>query len=179
MSAVAKRYARALFDVALEKKAIDATEKELAQVVNTIEENEGFRKLLSHPKITAAEKKQMVETLFANEISATTGNFLNIVLDRGREKDLDQILASFIEMANEIRGIADATVITAKSLNDNEVKQLADAFGRQLNKKLRVKTEVNPALIGGVVVRIGDRLYDGSISGKLARLTQKIKQAQV
>ena len=165
--------------MASEKKAIDATEQELADVVKTIEENEGFRKLLSHPKITVAEKKQMIEALFAREISATTGNFLNVVLDRGREKDLDQILASFIEMGNEVRGIADATVITAKSLKENEVKQLADAFGRQLNKKLRVKTEVNPALIGGVVVRIGDRLYDGSISGKLARLTQQIKQAQV
>lgn len=179
MSAVAKRYARALFEAASEKKTIDATEKELAEVVKAINENEGFKKLLSHPKISAQEKKQMLETLFAREISASTGNFLNIVIERGREGQLNEILDNFIEMANEVRGIADATVITAKQLSETEANKLADAFGRQLNKKLRVKTEVNPAIIGGVIVRIGDTLYDGSISGKLSRLTQQIKQAQV
>lgn len=179
MSAVAKRYARALFEVASEKNLIDATEKELVGVVNVISENEGLRKLLSHPKISAQEKKQMLETLFAREISASTGNFLNIVIERGREGQLNEILDNFVEMANEVRGIADATVITAKKLSDAEANKLADAFGRQLNKTLRVKTEVDPALIGGLVVRIGDRLYDGSIRGKLSRFSQQIKQAQV
>jgi F-type H+-transporting ATPase subunit delta len=179
MSAVAKRYARALFEVASEKNVIDATEKELLGVVKVIDDNEGLRKLLSHPKISAEEKKQLLETLFAREISANTGNFLNIVIERGREGQLKEIVDNFIEMANDVRGIADATVVTAKALTDEEVKQLADGFGRQLNKKLRVKTEVDPALIGGIVVRIGDRLYDGSIRGKLSRFSQQIKQAQV
>lgn len=179
MSAVAKRYARALFEVASEKKAIDATEGELLGVVQVIEENEGLRKLLSHPKISAEEKKQMLETLFAREISANTGNFLNIVIERGREGQLKEIVDNYIEMANEVRGIADATVVTAKALTKQEVKQVEDAFGRQLNKKLRVKTEVDPDIIGGLVVRIGDTLYDGSIRGKLNRFSQQIKQAQV
>ncbi|MDE1399021.1 ATP synthase F1 subunit delta, partial [Bacillus licheniformis] len=83
------------------------------------------------------------------------------------------------ELSNEARGIADATVTTAKPLTEAEVQKIAEQFGQKLNKKLRVTTKVDPSIIGGMIVRIGDRLYDGSIKGKLARFTQQIKQAQV
>ncbi|WP_027415213.1 F0F1 ATP synthase subunit delta [Aneurinibacillus terranovensis] len=179
MSAVAKRYARALFEVASEHKSIDATEQELAEITAIIKDNADLRKLLTHPKISADEKKQLMNSLFAGKISETTNKFINLLIERGRENDLTEMANYFTELSNEVRGIADATVITAKPLTQEEVNQLAESFGRKLNKTLRVKAEIDPSIIGGIIVRIGDRLYDGSMKGKLARFTQQIKQSQV
>ncbi|GEN34441.1 MULTISPECIES: F0F1 ATP synthase subunit delta [Aneurinibacillus] len=179
MSAVAKRYARALYEVASEQQAIDTTETELTQITDIIKQSDELKMLLTHPKVTAQEKKEMVNDLFAGKVSETTLNFLNLLLERGREDELNDIAKHFVNLSNEERGYADATVITAKPLTEAEVQKVAEQFGQKVNKKLRVKAKVDPSIIGGIIVRIGDRLYDGSIKGKLARFTQQIKQAQV
>jgi F-type H+-transporting ATPase subunit delta len=179
MSAVAKRYARALFDLASEYSTLDATEQELSQINGIVRENKDFENLLNHPKISVDEKKNITNQLFQGKVSDMTLNFLNLLIERGREHELGQVTATFKELYNETRGMADATVTTARPLTEEQVKQLADSFGKQVNKTLRVTTVVDPTIIGGVVVRIGNRLYDGSIQGKLARFTQQIKQAQV
>jgi F-type H+-transporting ATPase subunit delta len=179
MSAVAKRYARALYEIASEKQAVDTTENELIEITDLIKQSDELNMLLTHPKVSAQEKKEMVNNLFAGKVSETTLNFLNLLLDRGREDELNDIVKNFTELSNEARGYADATVITAKPLTESEVQKVAEQFGQKVNKKLRVSAKVDPSIIGGMIVRIGDRLYDGSIKGKLARFTQQIKQAQV
>ncbi|WCN38060.1 F0F1 ATP synthase subunit delta [Aneurinibacillus uraniidurans] len=179
MSAVAKRYARALFEVASENQTIDTTETELNQITDIIAQDAEFRAILTHPKITAAEKTDMLNTLFAGKVSETTLVFLGLVINRGREESFSDIAQNFTELANEVRGYADAIVTTAKSLTEEEAQAIAAQFGAKLNKKLRVTTKVDPSIIGGMMVRIGDRMYDGSIKGKLSRFTQQIKQAQV
>lgn len=179
MSAVAKRYARALFEVASENQTIDTTENELNQITELIAQDADFKAILTHPKITAAEKNQMLKTLFEGKVADTTLNFLTLVIERGREESFSAIAQNFTDLANEARGYADAIVTTAKPLTDEEAQKVAAQFGDQLNKKLRVTTKVDPTIIGGMIVRIGDRMYDGSIKGKLARFTQQIKQAQV
>ncbi|WCK54346.1 F0F1 ATP synthase subunit delta [Aneurinibacillus sp. Ricciae_BoGa-3] len=179
MSAVAKRYARALFDVVNEHGTLEATEQELVQINGIIRENTEFENLLTHPKISVDEKKNLINQLFQGKVSDITLNFVNLLIERGREHELGQVTATFTELSNETRGLADAIVTTAKPLTEEEIKQLADSFGQKLNKTLRVTTVVDPTILGGVVVRIGNRLYDGSIKGKLDRFTQQIKQAQV
>jgi F-type H+-transporting ATPase subunit delta len=179
MSAVSKRYARALFEVASDNQTIEATETELVDIASIIEQNEELKLLLTHPKISSEDKKQMMNELFAGNVSEATMNFINLILERGREESLLDIVKDFTQFANEARGIVDAVVTTAKPLGEQEINELAKEFGQKLNKTLRVTTEIDPSIIGGVIVRIGDRLYDGSIKGRLARFTQQIKQAQV
>jgi F-type H+-transporting ATPase subunit delta len=179
MSAVAKRYARALYEVASEQQAIDAIENELIEISNIIQNSQDLKMLLTHPKVTAEEKQNLVGELFNGKVSETTMNFINLLLERGREENLNEIVKHFTELSNEVRGFADATVTTAKALTEEEVQKIAEQFGQKVNKKLRVTTKVDPSIIGGIIVRIGDRQYDGSIKGKLARFTQQIKQAQV
>jgi F-type H+-transporting ATPase subunit delta len=179
MSAVSKRYARALFDVVSENQTVDITETELVNIARIVEQNEELRQLLTHPKITLQDKKQMMNELFGGNVSETTMNFVNLILDRGREEDLADIMKDFTEFANEARGIVDAVVTTAKPLTEEEINKVAEQFGQKVNKTLRVTTEVDPSIVGGIIVRIGDRLYDGSIKGKLNRLVQQMKHAQV
>ncbi|GAB7387896.1 F0F1 ATP synthase subunit delta [Bacillaceae bacterium] len=177
--AVAKRYARALFEVANEGGIIDAVESDLALIRKTLEENGDWRKLVMHPHIAKEEKKRLVEKLFGESLTQEVKNFLKLLIDRRREKLLPQMTAEYVRLANEARGIVEAKVTTAKAISEAEKEQLAERFGKLLNKKLRVETAVDPGLLGGVVVRIGDRLYDGSVAGKLSRFAQHVKQSQV
>lgn len=178
-AAVAKRYARALFEVAQELKSIELIEDELKSIVSVLEGNKDFEVILSHPKITANEKQEIMDKLFEGKWSVQTRNFIHLLIERRRESELPEIAKAYTVLANEARGYADATVTTAKPLTQEELNSIAAQFGHVLKKTLRVQSVVDPAILGGVVVRIGDRLYDGSIAGKLARFEQNMKHAQV
>jgi len=164
---VAKRYSRALFEVAKERSLIDTIEADLKAVVEALASSEELSKFLSHPQVTTEAKKDFFKQAFEGKVAAETFNFLLLLIDNERESDLAGIYAAFVALANEERGIADAIVTTAKPLSEEDQKELAEKFGKSIGKTLRVQTVVDPSILGGVVVKIGDRLYDGSIKSKL------------
>ncbi|MGO0063686.1 F0F1 ATP synthase subunit delta [Brevibacillus fluminis] len=172
-SGVAKRYARALFEVAKERGLIEQIESELKDIVAAVESNQELGKILSHNQISRESKEQLLKDLFGAHVAAETLNFLSVLIDNGRELELGEIATAYVAMANEARGVADAVVTTAKPLGEEEVNELAVQFGKKVNKTLRVQTVVDPAILGGVVVRIGDRLYDGSIKRKLEQFAHQ------
>jgi F-type H+-transporting ATPase subunit delta len=167
MSAVAKRYARAVFEVAQERGLVDQIEQDLVLVSNAVLENKGISKILNHPQVSKESKKDLVSQIFQNAVSAETLNFLHLLLDNDRQNLLSSIVRFYTAIANEARGIADAIVTTAKPLSAEEESKIAEQFGKQIQKKLRIQTVVDPSILGGVIVKIGDRLYDGSIKSKL------------
>ncbi|QQE74218.1 F0F1 ATP synthase subunit delta [Brevibacillus composti] len=165
--AVGKRYARALFEIASERGVIDQVEADLGAVVQAIEQNADLSKILLHPHIAADAKTKLVDDLFKNHISAEVYNFLAVLIEKGRETEIALIQQAFVKLANEARGIADAVVTSALPLSEEEQTELAEKFSQRINKKLRLTNVVDPSILGGIVVRIGDRLYDGSIKTKL------------
>lgn len=167
--AVAIRYAQALFEVAKERGTVDVVEENLALVKEVLEDNESFQQLLLHPQIAASEKKDLIDQFFGEAISSEVINLLKVLVDNHREDIMNVIQLDYVEIANEYRGIADATVTSARELSDDDQKKIRDQFGQLLNKKLRITVKVDESLIGGVIVKIGNRVYDGSISGQLAR----------
>lgn len=171
---VAKRYARALYEVAKERGLIDRIETEVNSVVAAVGQNAELEKLLMHPHIAAGVKKELVTDLFQAHLAEETLNFLYILIENGRESDLAAVAYSYIQLANEERGIADAVVTTAKALSAEEQTEIAEKFGKVLNKKLRIQTVVDPSILGGVIVKIGDRLYDGSIKSKLEHFSHQL-----
>ncbi|MGD8190350.1 F0F1 ATP synthase subunit delta [Brevibacillus ginsengisoli] len=174
MSGVAKRYARALFEVAKERGLIDQIETELKTFVEAVNQNAELTKILMHPHIDSEAKKGLLKDVFGSQFAVETMNFIGVLIDNGRESNLTEILASYVAVANEERGIADATVTTAKPLTQEEATELADRFGKLLNKTIRIQAVVDPAIMGGVVVKIGDRLYDGSIKSKLEHFAHQL-----
>ncbi|MFM1651203.1 F0F1 ATP synthase subunit delta [Brevibacillus sp. B_LB10_24] len=167
MSAVAKRYARALFEVAKERGLIDQVETELKSIVDAVRQNEDITKILMHPHISVGAKKELISQLFEAHVAEVTSNFLAVLIDNGRESDLENIANAYVKLANEERGIADALLTSAKPLSSEEQAEIAERFGKLLNKRLRFETVVDPAILGGIVIKIGDRLYDGSVKSKL------------
>ncbi|MCL2336808.1 MAG: ATP synthase F1 subunit delta [Firmicutes bacterium] len=174
--AVAARYAGALYDIALENKMVDQLEEELQAVVRILDENAPMKKILFHPRITAAQKQEVLAELFGGRISEVALNFLNMLVNRQREMFLADIIAYFTGLANQGRNISDVTVTSAVELTDEEKKNLAAAMAKYTGKQVRLSYNIDRQLLGGVVVRFGDKVIDGSVTARLNTLREHLKQ---
>ncbi len=180
--AVAGRYAEALYEIASKGKAVpkhksmvDSIEAELKAVDAVFKENTDLLNLLYHPQITADDKKNVLDKLFKGKISNITGNFLALLVDRRRESFFGDIVEEFVRLANVDRNIVTAQVATAVELNNDEKRDLNKILARLTGKKVQTSYTVDPSLIGGVVVRMGDKIIDGSIRTRLVDLKERLK----
>jgi len=174
--AVAGRYAEALYEIAVENKLVDQLEEELQAVIHVLEETAQLKKILFHPRITAAQKKEVLAGLFGGRISEVAINFLNMLVDRQREIYLADITDYFTDMANKGRNISDVKVTSAVELTGGEKKNLAAAMAKSTGKQVRLSYDVDPKLLGGVVVRVGDKVIDGSVIARLQTLREHLRQ---
>jgi F-type H+-transporting ATPase subunit delta len=171
---VAKRYAKAFFEVAAEKGQLDTIEKELQAIQQVMVDNPVFLQLLHHPQIDKKVKKKEINTIFKGQISDITLDFVSLLIDGDRGDVLPSVTTHFVELANLERGIADALVTSVKPLTEAEKESIGAKFSEVVNKKIRIQNVVDPSIIGGIIVKIGDRLYDGSVIGKLNRFKQSV-----
>ncbi|MFC4599745.1 F0F1 ATP synthase subunit delta [Cohnella hongkongensis] len=176
---VAKRYAKALFQAAEQKGLVAETETQLKLIVDVIEGNAEVRAFLAAPNITLEKKKQVLFQAFAADVSPIVMNTVGLLVERGREGSLTAILTAYLQVAGEALGRADAHVTSPAPLSQEEQTKLAEKFGALLGKKVRITNSVNPQLLGGLTVRIGDTLYDGSLRGKLERLDKTLQTAAI
>lgn len=176
---VAKRYSQALFEVAKEQNLLDQVEKDLKLFVETLKNTEEFQIFLTHPQIGGEVKKNMVSNIFADSISWVAKNFLQVLIDGGRENTVEEILQGYSKLANEARGVAALTAISAKPLTEEEKQQLEQLYKQRLNKVVKLENVVDPTILGGLIVRIGDRVYDGSLIKKLKTVKKSLVASRV
>ncbi|MGG1519780.1 F0F1 ATP synthase subunit delta [Paenibacillus oryzisoli] len=171
---VAKRYARALFEVAKEKSIISQVEEELKSVASAIKENADLQKILNHPNVGTSSKTDLLKQIFEGKVSEPVWNTLLVLIDKGRQSILNALVNEFAKVADEALGQATAVVYSAAGLSDAQQAEVGSQFSKITGKTIRVTNVVEPKLLGGMQVRIGDRLYDGSLSGKLDRLSKAL-----
>ncbi|EPZ38293.1 MULTISPECIES: F0F1 ATP synthase subunit delta [Anoxybacillus] len=171
---VAKRYASALFEIAKEQQLLDQLEQELRVVKQVFAQNEALLSVLNHPKVALAKKKALIQEAFASVSNVLQHTFM-LLLDRHRIDIVEDLVDAFITLANEARGVAEAIVYSARPLTEDETKALAEVFAKKVGvDTLRITNIIDKDVIGGVKVRIGNRIFDGSVSGKLARLQRQL-----
>lgn len=173
-SAAAKRYALALFQLAQEQSLLDQVEEELRAVKEVVTRNPDLKAILNSPKISKEKKKEMLTEAFgtANKYVLNT---IMLLVDRHREGEIAGMVDSFITLANDARGIAEAKVYSVRPLTDAENQALSAAFAAKVGKKsLRIENVVDSNLLGGIKLRIGNRIFDGSLRGKLERLERQL-----
>ncbi|BFT68610.1 MULTISPECIES: F0F1 ATP synthase subunit delta [Paenibacillus] len=171
---VAKRYARALFEVAKDKGIISQVEEELKSVASAIRDNADLQKFLNHPNIGNTVKTDLLKQIFEGKVSEPVWNTLLVLIDKGRQAILSVLVGDYVKIANEALGQASATIYSAFTLTEAQQAEIASHFSKVTGKTIRVATVVEPKLLGGIQVRIGDRLYDGSLAGKLDRLSKAL-----
>ncbi|WP_124728491.1 F0F1 ATP synthase subunit delta [Staphylospora marina] len=173
-SVVSKRYAKALFEVASEHGALEQVKHDLERVAATFSASADLVEWLAHPATQAEHKKEVFARIFEG-LNPYTLNLLFLLADRRRESEIPGIAAEFNRLVDEKNGVTEALVTTAFPLKDEERNMLVQMFETIVGKKIRLTEKVDSDILGGVVVQVGDRLYDGSLRTKLVRFQEQLK----
>jgi F-type H+-transporting ATPase subunit delta len=175
---VAKRYAKALFAAAHGHGKVQQVREELAMLVGAIEQNKDFRDVFEHPNMQREAKLKLVKDVFVDHISELVYNTLQLMITKRRENILSALLEYYVQISNRETGQAQATIFTPFALSETEQDKMISQFEQLTNQKIAATSVIKPGLLGGFQVKIGDRLYDASMSGKLNRLQKSMQQAQ-
>jgi F-type H+-transporting ATPase subunit delta len=176
MGALADRYARALFEIAEGEGRLDEVAGDLARIDESIGVSEDLRRLVRSPVIPAADKRRAMEALLERmETLELTRKFVGVVADNRRLPALSAICDSYRRRLAVQRGEVTAQVISARELSDSQRKAIGDSLQTTLGKRVTVEEQVDPGIIGGLIVRVGSRMIDGSIASKLQRLRFAMK----
>ena len=167
---LAATYAQAIYEIADSKNMLDEVEQQLATVAETIKSHEDLSMLMYHPMVPAQVKKDTLSQIFAEGLTDYVRNFLMLLVDKRRETALPSITKEFVRLANEKRNIAEAEVITAMPLTAEQESALKAKLSAVTGKNIILKPQVDKEIVGGVIVRIGNKLIDGSVTGRIAAL---------
>lgn len=173
-------YGDALFELALEENRLDELSEEVKAVSSAMRENEDLTKLMNHPKIDKEEKMKIIEDIFTNQVSRDLVGLMRMLVEKDHYNNMQSVFTYFIDRVKEYNNIGTAYVTTAMELSDS---QKAAVEKRLLETTKYVKFEmhfnVDAAIIGGMVIRIGDRVVDSSVKTKIYDLTRELTKIQL
>lgn len=177
---VSKTYGDALFELALEEDKLDVLFEESKVIREVFLDNDELLKLLNHPKIDKEEKIQVMENIFNNRASKDFVGFLTIIMRKERQNSIIDILDYFIAKVKEYKKIGVAYVTTAIELGESQKKAVESRLLATTEyKTFEMNYTVDKSIIGGMIIRIGDRVVDSSISHKLSELSRDLYKIQL
>ncbi len=177
---VSKTYGDALFDLALESGQIDSLFEEAKRMLGIIQTNDDLSKMMNYPKIVIEEKQKIIETVFKDRASKEMIGLMLMIISKGHYQEFGGVLEYFIAQVKEYKKIGTAYITSAMDLSLMQ----KDAIRRKLLEttdyvQFEFVYHIDPSLIGGIVIRIGDRVVDGSVKNKLARLTSELSKVKL
>lgn len=176
---IGKRYAEALYEVAFELNKLEEFKEEINAVSRVFNDEPKLKNIFEHPKLSKNEKKDIIDSIFKGRVSQEILNLCYVVIDKGRESYLTSISKEYTKLSNEKQGIVEAKAITAIPMDDKEMKKLEQQLSKKLGKKVLLSNEVDSTIIGGVLVKIGDKIIDASIKGKLDDIYKDLNNVRV
>jgi len=171
---VVRRYAAALFSAARKAGVIDRVESDLGLVSYVLDSSPALADAIESPVIPPEKKHDIIRDIFGGNVHEITLSYLLLLVDKRREEAIRQTEEEYIKFANKARGIVDAEVTTAVHLDESEETRIQAKLNAMTGKQVRLIKTVDPNIIGGVLVRIGDTVIDGSIKGQLAALREQL-----
>jgi F-type H+-transporting ATPase subunit delta len=175
---VGSRYAQALFDLAQEQKQVSAVEADLKSLKAAIADSKDLRTLLGSPAFSTDDKaKGLVGVGAKAKFNMTTLKFLGLLASNGRAAALPAVIDAFARLSAAARGAVSAEVTTAVPLTPAQSKGVAAALRQSLGKDPEITTRIDPAILGGIKVKVGSRLFDASLKSKLDSLKFALKRA--
>ena len=175
----ARRYASALFEVSRKRNEVDVVAANLQEVVTATQGSRELSSVLHHPRIPRERKRAVLHGVFGGRIHKDVENFLFLVVEKQRAVLLPQILQEFNRFVDEYRGEADAEAVTAVALQPTQIAALESALQTRFGVKVRLKTRVDPNILGGLQVRVGDKLIDATVNSRLGRMNEQLKRVKV
>lgn len=171
---LAQRYAKALFAVAVDKKLLEKVRDELYDFVARLENNPEFSHFLRSPERSRAEKRQLVERVFADRYSNIFCNFLLLLIDKGRIPLYRDVRQAFSALYDQHHRKVRALAITAMPMAKGELEVLQSDLAQAMNRTLEIENRIDPAILGGIVLDIDGKILDGSVRRQLERLREVV-----
>ena len=176
---IASRYAGALFNLAREKGELEAIESSFPPIAQVVEQDEDLNGFLTHPAIASAEKKEVINKLFQGKINDMLYDFLCMVVDKKREAYIPLMWDVFNDLLLEHRKQLIAEVTTPYELPGGMQNELREKLKKVTGKDIIIEQIVQPEMLGGICVRLGDRIIDGSVGHRLEKLKEALKGVKV
>ena len=167
-------YAEALFQVVQAEEVLDRVEEELTRLKNALETSAEVKEFLSNLQISPEGKKSAISQIFGQKVSTITLNWLNLVIDQGRQMRLPNIIETFFTLAQESREKVTAEVITSVPLTEDLVQRLEKELSKASKKQVFLKPMVDESILGGVIVKIENKIIDGSVKHRLEEIKQEM-----
>ena len=173
-SRAAQRYAKAILSFALDKDAAAAVDTDMRSIHTTVSDSKELRDFLSSPVIQTAKKKDALTAVFSKINGVTQGAF-DLLATNKRLEILDQVAASYIAMYDEHNKKNVARVTTAVALTPQLEKKILAKVQELTGNEVKLENTIDPSIVGGFILRVGDMQYDASVAGKLRNLEQKFQ----
>lgn len=172
---VSTTYGEALFDLALEEKTLDLVTDEVKVLTEVLASNDELTKLLNHPKISKQEKINVIENVFKGRFSDTIVGFLVLIMEKGRYEEIDSIFEYYLGRVREYKNIGLAYVTSAVALSKEQQDKIEQKLiATTKYKQFDMNYIVDKSIIGGIIVRIGDRVVDNSIKNQLKNMSKAL-----
>ncbi|MCJ8166132.1 ATP synthase F1 subunit delta [Pontibacter sp. E15-1] len=172
---VASRYSKSLIELANEKGVLEEVHQDMILFSKVVSQNRDFQLLLTNPVVKSDKKLAVLNSIFTGKVQPMTLMFFNIVAQKKRESVLVFIAAEFEKQYNEIKGIQVVDVTSAISLSATQRESLIKRLTAETGKIIQLKESIDPSLIGGFVLRVGDKQIDSSVKNSLRKLRNDFK----
>ena len=176
MEEIARVYARALFEVAVEHDSLDEIREQLDQFADALDEKRQLASFFFSPYFSAEEKKDGLARA-VTDANPAFANFLQALIERHRMPAIFRIRAEFIDLWDEAKRLLPVLITTAVELDSATVQNLSKRIGDQVDRNIEMSTAVDPEILGGVMLRVGNVILDASIKNRLEQLRKQVAQA--
>lgn len=179
ISAIRVRYAKAFFLLAQEKNRLETLKTDIEKVLDTYTHSTEFVHLLESPVISTSKKAELITQIFKAEVNSVTLNFLLLILQNNREEYIPGICRNFLELIRKDQNIKLATLITATDIESKTIGKIKSLLEKQLKATVELTSQIDPEIIGGLILRIDDKQYDASITTKLKKIKQELLETEL
>jgi F-type H+-transporting ATPase subunit delta len=173
VKSTARRYAEAAFQIAERDDAVEAWLRELDVAATELADEDAMH-LLSNPAVPARSRAEVADLILGDRVGSGPRNLIRLLLQRGRIERLPDVAREFKRLYDRREGIVTAVVTSAAPLDETEMAAIRQRLESTTGGRIEMTTTVDPSILGGVVVRLGDRLIDGSVRGRLERLRSRL-----
>jgi F-type H+-transporting ATPase subunit delta len=176
---VARVYASALLDIGQERKILSQLEEELGFVAKLLGDDNNLVLFFSAPGVSKDSKKAFVDRVFKDQLSDISVNFLKILIDNNRHLSIRDIHLALVEFIDELNNRQRVQVVSSSSLNAEATRKIKDALEKKFSKEIIIEEVVDETIIGGIVIKIGDLVIDGSLAKDLKSIKEKLLSSKV
>jgi F-type H+-transporting ATPase subunit delta len=176
---VAKKYSHALFHLVREKGLVDQADTQFAEIDKLVTADRNLMQFLLAPHVLESDKVNLVKRIFEGRIEPLFLNFLFVLIEKHRIGFFHEIVEEFRALVDEAKGVAVAEVTTVVPMTDDAREQLIEKLARKTGKKIELEEKVDPSIIGGMIVKVGDQVIDGSVQYGLSELREELMKIKV